>query len=165
MSFSVRKKANGVPLCYDYKNFTLYGYLMNDSILNRMRVQIKKIYYTHTRYKVPATFAMLYHEKELTVIELSKFVRISDHLLKIDDNHYFITFSHTAHNEAFKASQNLILYLDSFFQNRTSCIAIDTFDTNNSQAIVYNRLMQILDVIRKMPYSRVEDENILDGYL
>ena len=86
-------------------------------------------------------------------------------LLKIDDNHYFITFYHTPHNEAFKASQNLILYLDNFFQNRTSCIAIDTFDTNNSQAIVYKRLIQILEVTRKTPYSRIEDENILDGYL
>ncbi len=138
---------------------------MNDSILNRMRVQIKKIYYTYERYKTAATFAMLYHEKEISVIELSKFVRISDHLLKIDDHHYFITFSHTPHNEAFKASQNLILCLDNFFQNRTSCIAIDTFGTNNSQAIVHNRLMQILKVTRKTPYSRIEDENILDSYL
>ncbi len=108
---------------------------------------------------------MLYSEKEVSVIDLSKFVRISDHLLKIDENHYFITFYHTPHNEAFKASQNLILYLDNFFQNRTSYIAIDTFDTNNSQAIVYNRLIQILDVAKKTAYSRIEDENILDGLL
>jgi hypothetical protein len=130
-----------------------------------MRVQIKKMYYTHSRYKTEATFAMLYHEKKMSVIELSKFVRISDHLLQIDDNHYFITFFHTPHNEAFKASQNLILYLDNFFQNRTSCIAIDTFDTSNSQAIVYNRLIQILEETQKTSYTRIEDEDILDGYL
>ena len=138
---------------------------MDDSISNRMRVQIKKMYYTHTRYKTKATFAMLYCEKELSVIELSKFVRISDHLLKIDNNHYFITFYHTPHNDAFKASQNLILYLDNFFQNRTSCISIDTFDTNNSQQIVYNRLMKILEETRKTSYLRIEDEGILDGLL
>ncbi|QSZ42232.1 hypothetical protein GJV85_08935 [Sulfurimonas aquatica] len=136
---------------------------MNANIRNRLNIEIKKAYYVFTRYKSPCTFAILYHEEELHVAKLGEFVRISDHLLKVDDNHYFINFAFTEQNGAFKASQNLILYLDKHFNNRTSCIAVDTFDSTHSSTIVINRLMQILQEIKKDPYSRIEDENILNG--
>ena len=47
----------------------LIGEKMNDNILNRLEVQIKRTYYIYDRYNTLATFALLYFEKELTVIE------------------------------------------------------------------------------------------------
>ena len=136
---------------------------MDDNIENRLRVEVEKSYYSAKRYKVEFTFAILYHEKELSVDKLSQFIRVSDYLLKIDENHYFIILPNTEHNKAFKALQNLIMYLDEYFKNNTSCISIDTFDTSLSSTIVFNRLMQILNETKKNLNSRIEDENILNN--
>jgi len=138
---------------------------MNDRIFNRLTIEINKAYYTCTRYKILSTFAYLYHEKELTPAELGNFVRISDQFLQVDEHHYFINFSHTEQDGAFKASQNLLLYLDKHFNTTTSCIAIDTFNVSQSPKIVLNRLVQILDETRKNSYTRIEDEDILNGII
>jgi len=135
---------------------------MDERIKNRLKIEINKAYYSYKRYKVDSTFAMLYHEKELPVDTLGKIVRISDHLLKVDEHHYFINFVHTNHNNAFKAAQNLLHALDNHFNNRTSAIAIDTFDTTQTPNLVLNRLWQILKEIRKNSYTRIDDENILN---
>lgn len=136
---------------------------MKDNIFNRIKVEIKKAYYASQRYGVESTFALIYHEKAFNVEELGLYVRISDHFIKIDDNHYFMNFAFTSQNDAFKASQNLVLYLDKHFNDRTTCIAIDTFDTTHTCQIVYNRLMEILKETKKSSYTRIEDENILNG--
>lgn len=138
---------------------------MDNKILNRLTIEINKAYYVYKRYKVLSTFAFIYSEKELTPTELGKFVRISDQFLQIDEHHYFINFVHTEQNAAFKASQNLLLYLDKHFNNTTSCIAIDTFDISNTPRMVMNRLKQILDETKKSSYTRIEDEDILNGII
>jgi len=135
---------------------------MNDKIKNRLRIEIEKAYYAYKRYKIDTTFAILYHEHDLEVATLGKIVRITDHLLKIDSNHYFINFVHTDHNKAFKAAQNLLHSLDLHFNNHSSFIAIDTFDTTQSPKIVLSRLEQILKTIQKTSYARIDDENILN---
>jgi len=135
---------------------------MEDYIKNRLKIEINKAYYIAKRYKSASTFAILYHEEILPVDILGKFVRISDHLLKIDEHHYFVNFTFTKQEDAFKAAQNLLLYLDRHFNNRSSCIALDTFDTTQSPTIVLNRLVQILNETKKSSYTRIEDENILN---
>jgi hypothetical protein len=138
---------------------------MNEKIKNRLEVEINKSYYAHKRYKVDTTFALLYHEKELSVEQLGKFVRISDHLLKIDEHHYFINFVHTHHDAAFKASENLIYALDRYFNDQKSLIALDTFNITQTPNLVIHRLFQILKEIEKNPYSRIDDENILNDLI
>ncbi|MDQ7043366.1 MAG: hypothetical protein Q9M40_09610 [Sulfurimonas sp.] len=135
---------------------------MDKYIRNRLEIEIAKAYYTAKRYKAVSTFAILYFEGELTVSDLGKYMRVSDHLLQIDDNHYFINYTFTEPSGAFKASQNLILYLDKHLGNEKSCIALDTFDVTQSATIVLNRLTQILAAIKENAYSRIEDENILN---
>ena len=135
---------------------------MDKKIKNRLQIEINKAYYSYKRYKIDSTFAILYHEEDLPVDKLGKIVRISDHLLKIDENHYFINFVHTNHNNSFKASQNLLHSLDLLFNNTTSCIAIDAFDITQSPTIVLNRLQQILNAIQKSSRTRIDDENILN---
>jgi len=135
---------------------------MEDFIKKRVNIEIKKAYYSAARYNIPSTFAILYHEDELSVDKLGEFVRISDHFFRIDENHLFINFVMTEHDSAFKAAQNLILNLDKLFNNTNTCIAIDNFDTTQSPSVVLHRLMQILDETKKNSYSRIEDENILN---
>jgi len=135
---------------------------MHEKIKQRLLIEIRKAYYSAERYNVQSSFALLYHEKELSVDKLGKIVRMSDHLLKIDDNHYFINFVHTSHAHAFKAAQNLIHALDLHFQDNNSAIAIDTFDTKQPANLVINRLEQILKEVRKNPYTRIDDDNILN---
>ncbi|MEO1938270.1 MAG: hypothetical protein ABGW85_06510 [Sulfurimonas sp.] len=136
--------------------------MINEKIKQRLIIEIRKAYYGAQRYNVKSTFALLYHEKELPVDKLGKIVRMSDHLLKIDENHYFINFVHTNHTQAFKAAQNLIHALDSHFNDSNSAIAIDTFDIKQPANLVINRLEQILKEVKKNPYSRIDDENILN---
>lgn len=135
---------------------------MGPNIMNRVHVLVKKAYYTYERFQLDTTFALLYHEEPLSVVELSNFIRISDSLIELDKNHYFVIFAYTAHENAYKASQNLIHNLDTSFNNHTSCIVLDTFDPSKSPTSVLNRLMQILAEARKKPYIRIETEAILD---
>lgn len=136
---------------------------MNEEIFNKLTIEINKSYYAFDRYQSPSTFAILYFEATLEANKLETFVRITDQFLQIDDNHYFITYSFTEHTDAFKASQNLILYLDKHFQNSSSSLAIDMFDSVKSPKVVISRLFQILNEIRKNSSSRVDDESILSG--
>jgi len=138
---------------------------MKDTIFNRLQISINKTYYTTKRYNIPSTFALMYHKDSLTPQELGQFVRKSDHFIQIDENHYFINFMFTEQNNAFKASQNLILSLDKYFNNEHTSIAIDTFDESNSPRLVFNRLEQILKEVQADSYSRIEDESILNGVL
>jgi len=135
---------------------------MEDYIRDRLKIEINKTYYIAKRYNSTNSFAILYHEDELSVDVLGKFVRISDHILRIDEHHYFINFTFTDQENAFKAAQNLLFYLDKHFNNRTSCIALDNFDIKQSPTIALNRLMQILKETKKSSYTRIEDENILN---
>ena len=135
--------------------------MLEERLKNRLRIIVEKSYYVKERYKIESTFALLYHEEPLTPTELGKCVRKSDHFLELDDNHHFINFMYISHQDAFKASQNLIQSLDKYFQNNTSTIAIDTFDSIKTPTMVYNRLDEILKTIKDDPYSRVEDETVL----
>ncbi|MDD2790378.1 MAG: hypothetical protein PHU40_06865 [Sulfurimonas sp.] len=135
---------------------------MDEDNFKRVKIEIKKIYYAHSRYHTIATFALLYHLKPIDVGELGKYLRISDHFVRIDEHHFFLNFTNTRQENAFKAAQNLLHYLDRYFQDTTSCIAIDTFDISKSPQIVINRLIQILDATTRHSYERIEDENILN---
>lgn len=135
---------------------------MEDRLFNRLQVLVKKAYYIQTRYNLDSTFAYFYFEGDLSVVDLGGFLRISDQFIRLDENHYFVNFSFTKQSDAFKASQNLLVYLDKHLQNRSAAIAIDTFDTSKSARIVLNRLKQILDATKKKQDSRIEDEGVLN---
>ncbi|MDD5400420.1 MAG: hypothetical protein PHQ93_04445 [Sulfurimonas sp.] len=126
-------------------------------------ILINKTYYIYRRYNIQATFALLYHNEPLSIVDLSKFVRLSDQFIQIDKNHYFIIFEFTSQKNAYKASQNIIYNLDKHFNTHKGCyIAIDSFDITKSPQNVLNRLKQILIEVRKNPCVRVEVEDILD---
>jgi hypothetical protein len=135
--------------------------MLDERLKNRLKIMIEKSYYVKERYNIESTFALLYHEKPLTPAELGKFIRKSDHFLEIDEHHHFINFMYISHTDAFKASQNLIFALDKYFQNNTTNIAVDTFESIKTPTMVYNRLNDILKAIIDDPYNRVEDETIL----
>jgi len=130
--------------------------------MNRFEIMIEKTYYIHQRYGVTATFALLYHELPLDIDDLGSFIRLSDHVIPIDENHEFIIYAFTPETNAHKASQNLLRKLDNHFGQRCCCIAIDRLDTNRTPHNVLSRLKQILGETRKGSFSRVENESILD---
>lgn len=134
---------------------------MDASILNRINVLVKRTYYTNDRFEVDATFALLYHEAPLSVVELSKYVRLSDHLTQIDENHYFIIFAFTSEENAYKASQNIIHKLDVYLNDHASLMALDALDSKKTAQQVLNRLKQIMNEMHKDPHIRVETEDIL----
>lgn len=131
-------------------------------IFNRVNILIKKAYYTYERFDVDATFALLYHDKPLDIMDVSKHVRLSDQLMQIDEHHYFIIFTFTPQDNAYKASQNLLMNLDGHFSDQASFIALDSFDPSKSPQSVLNRLQLIMAEARKNPYVRIETEDILD---
>jgi hypothetical protein len=131
--------------------------------MNRYEHMVEKTYYIHRRYGVVATFALLYHEEPLAVDVLGSFIRISDHIIPIDENHDFIIFAFTSETNAHKAAQNLLGRLDNYFGSHTCCIALDKFDTDIAPQHVLSRLRQILGESRKHSYARIETESVLDG--
>lgn len=135
---------------------------MQTESFTQIQLLIKKAYYRFMRHHYDSTFAYLYFEGDLTLIDLAKYLRVSDNFIKIDKNHFFIDFSHTKPEEAFKAAQNLFVYLDKHLNNTSARIAIDAFDTSNSAQVVLSRLEQIMDETKKRPDSRIEDEDVLN---
>lgn len=133
--------------------------------MNRYDHMVDKTYYIHERYGVPATFALLYHGQPLDVETLGSFMRLSDHVIDVDENHFFIIFSFTEEANAHKAAQNMLSHLDGLFKEPCCCIAIDSFDTSKTPYSVLCRLKQILTEIRKHGFKRIDNENILDGFL
>jgi len=138
---------------------------MSSELEIRINAEINRAYYTFERYQADATFALVYHEKDISLEELGKYVRISDRFVKYDENHFFMLFHFTGAEEASKASQNLLLKLDNHFNSTTTCIAIDNFNTSNSTKVVLNRLKQIIKETRKNSFARIEYEDILDSII
>lgn len=130
---------------------------------SRLEAEINRAYYANGRYDIVATFVMVYHDKDLSLEKLGKLVRATDRFIHIDNNHYFIIYHYTAQDNAYKASQNLLLKLDDYFQNSNTVIAVDNFNKSKSPLIVINRLKQIIEEIKKNSFARIEDESILDS--
>jgi hypothetical protein len=134
-----------------------------DILRHRVNVLIKKAYYSTERYRTLSSFIYIYHEKEISNEILGTFLRLTDNFVQVDEKHVFVNFTFTEQDSVFKASQNLLLKLDNYFQNRTTCIAMDTFDINKSPDIVFRRLTQILELTKKNSFNRIEDEEILNS--
>lgn len=135
---------------------------MCDPIFNRFEIEVKRAYYISKRYETLSTFALLYFDKELSVEQLAIYLRVSDKFLLINENTYFINFTFTSQEDTFKACQNLLLELDNNFNNRNSCIGIESLDINLSPKMLLNKLTQILQETKKSSYGRIEDESILN---
>lgn len=136
---------------------------MDNNITVRLHAQIKKTYYAFERYKVEATFALIYVDGLISLETIGKMLRTTDQLIQLDSDYFFIIYTYTNEENAFKASQNLLFNLDSTMNNNRSCIAIDTFDLNKSPDNVLRRLQQILSATRENSFARIENETILDS--
>lgn len=131
---------------------------MDEHIKNRLVIEIEKAYYISKRYNAVTTFSFLYFEGELDSSSLGKFIQISDHILKIDANRYFINYTFSKQQEAFKASRNLLLHLDKHLSNSCTRIALDTFDITRPPLNVLDNLSNILEKIKNNDRVRIEDK-------
>jgi len=136
---------------------------MDAEVEVRINAEINRAYYTYERYQVKAIFALVYHEKEISLEDMGSYVRMSDRFVEYDTNHFFMLYHFTTGEEAHKASQNLLLKLDNYFNNTSTCIAIDCFNPSSSTKVVLNRLNQIIKETKKSSFARVEYEDILDS--
>ncbi len=134
---------------------------MTQEVKDRLLIEIKKACAAYKRYSITSIFAILYHDKPLSITELSQYIRASDGIYTIDEHHYFINYAYSKEQGAFKACQNLIHNLDKHFNDQSSYMAMSSFDETQTPTIVLNRLNQILAEMKKHPESRIEDENIL----
>ncbi|WP_428737346.1 hypothetical protein [Sulfurimonas sp.] len=134
-----------------------------DILRHRVNVLINKAYYSTKRYKTFASFVYIYHEKEISNETLGSFMRLTDNFVQVDQNHVFVNFTFTEQSNVFKAAQNLLFKLDNYFQDTTSCAAMDTYDINKSADIVFRRLQQILEETKQNSFNRIEDEEILNS--
>lgn len=129
----------------------------------RLEAEINRAFYANDKYNLIATFVMVYYDKEISVEDMGKYVRATDRFIQIDESHCFIIFHYTAQENAYKASQNLLLKLDKHFQNSNAVIAIDDFDKSESPALIICKLKQIIKEIKKNSLVRVEDKSLLDS--
>ncbi len=137
--------------------------MIRESVKNRFEVMIKKSYYIKQRYNLDFTFALLYHKDPISIIDLSQYIRISDLVIDVGDNYYFIIYQFTNELESMKASQNLIANLDKFFNEiGGTYMAIDKLDDTIAPLNVLSRLISIVDYARKNKMNRVETEEVLD---
>lgn len=136
---------------------------LDDDTKTRLNAEIVRAHYTYERYDAVSTFALLYHEKELSLEELGGMIRISDRIVAISKDMHFIIYNFTTSDDAYQASRNLIGKLDKHFNNTTSCIAIYAPLNTDNTHMVMNKLYQILEETKKSSVSRIEYEDILDN--
>ncbi len=135
-----------------------------DNIPSRFEVMVKKVYYVYEKFGLDFSFALLSLAKPISVTDLSRYVRSSDVLIPIDENHYFIIFQFTSPDAAFRTSQELVFSLDKFFnQPKSSFVAIEKLNINITPLNVLKRLDSIVQATKKAGYSQVETEDILDN--
>jgi len=135
---------------------------MENSVSHRLEIELKKVFYSFEKYNALSTFALIHHEAPIDPETLSKYLRVSDIFLALDEHTYFINFAFTSHEDAFKAAQNILYGLDNYFNDTSTYIAIKELDPSNTPKMLVNKLLQILKETRKHSYSRVEDESILN---
>ena len=136
---------------------------MTEQAKEKVLFEIKRACAIYERYKVSSTFAILCHKQPIGVSELGPYLRVSDKLLKIDDNHYFINFALSEEEGALKGCQNLLHSLDKHFNTTDAYIAMTAFDESHTPNSIYTRLIQILTQMQKNYNSRIEDETILSS--
>ncbi len=135
---------------------------LSDTIQAQLEVEIEKTYYEFTRYKLPATFALLYFNGELPLKVVQDLIRTTDSVLWLNNNYYFFIFHYTEETDAIKAAENLIYGVDKYLNNTDSYIALDCIDTIESAHSTLQRLYQIVQEAKRHANNRVEDENILN---
>jgi len=138
---------------------------LDDNLKTRLNAEIGRAYYTYERYHVDYTFALVYHEKDIELDLLGTYVRVSDKLVRINENLHFVIYNFTTQDDAYKASKNFLNNLDKHFQSTNSCIAIDAPVKTDSTHMVMNKLYQILQETKRNSVTRIEYEDILDNAL
>ncbi|WP_373069714.1 hypothetical protein [Sulfurimonas sp.] len=136
---------------------------LDENLRTRLNAEIVRAHYTYERYNAVSTFALVYHEKDIELEVLGSFVRVSDRVIRVNENLHFLIYNFTNQDDAYKASRNLISKLDKHFHNATSCIAIDSPSKSDSTHMVMNKLYQILEETKKTSVARIEYEDILDN--
>jgi hypothetical protein len=138
---------------------------LDEDLKTRLNAEIGRAHYTYERYKVDYTFALVYHEKDIELDVLGSYVRVSDKLVRIDENMHFVIYNFTTQDDAYKASKNLLNNLDNHFHSTKSCIAVDAPAKTDTTHMVLNKLDQILQETKRSSVSRIEYEDILDNAL
>ena len=138
---------------------------LDDELKIRLNAEISRAHYTFERYGAESTFALVYHENEIELDVLGGFVRVSDRLVKVDNNLHFIIFNFTVQDDAYKASRNLLRNLDNHFSSTNSCIAIDAPSKTDNVHMIMNKLYQIIKETQKNSVVRIEYSDILDTML
>ena len=136
---------------------------LDEDLKIELNDEISRAHYTYERYKAQATFALIYHEKDIGLDVLNSFVRVSDRLVRVNENFHFVIYNFTTIDDAYGASRNLLKNLDKHFHNITSCIAIDMPSKTDSTHMVMNKLYQIILETRKNSVTRIEYSDILDN--
>jgi len=135
---------------------------MNQNLEKRYEVLVKKTYYIHKRYNLESTFALLYHKEPLSLVQLSAYARISDYIIEVDENNYFIIFQFTSEEDAYKASQNIIGKLEVNFCSHAFYIGLHKININMTPQNILKKLRLIVEYAIKNRFNRVETEEVLD---
>jgi hypothetical protein len=136
---------------------------LDEELKIRLNAEIGRAHYTYERYKAEATFALVYHEKDIGLEQLGSLVRVSDRLVRVNENLHFVIYNFTTQDDAYKASRHLLSSLDKHFHSATSCIAIDSPPKTDSTHMVMNKLHQIILETKKNSVTRIEYSDILDN--
>ncbi len=129
----------------------------------RVVSEIKRIFYLKKRYNIDGKFALLYVEDEISLEEVSRFVRMSDRVMRVGEHYYLIIYMYVIKDsDAYKAAENLLYKIDNFFGHQNSYIALSGFDESFSVDNILNRLKMIADTTKEKSNTRVEFDDILD---
>ncbi len=135
---------------------------LDDQTKTRLESEISRVHDACDRYGSDVSSAIVYHEKDIDLSLFGSFLRKNDRVIRLDENHHFVMFFFTSESEAYDAAKNLLAHLDIHFNDKTSCIAIDSACKNDSANMMINKLLQILKETKKNSISRIEYEDILD---
>jgi hypothetical protein len=116
-----------------------------------------KEFYRFNRHNIVSTMAFVESNEPLDFLKIKQNIRILDEISEINKNFYFIIFSYTTIDKAYKASQNLI----SKFHNVIIHIVLEEFKKSDKKHTdIIRRINSIMNETKKSNESLICDESI-----
>jgi predicted glutamine amidotransferase len=131
-----------------------------ENIKLKSEEQLEKEFQRYKRYKIESTIILMESSEKICLKLLKSKMRKLDEILKISDYCYLIIFSYTNLEDSYKASQNLI----SFLNKNLIHISMDNYQSSDKDHFyIIRRLNNILNEVKKNEYSLVSDNSIFES--
>jgi hypothetical protein len=118
--------------------------------------------YRFQRYDVPFSMATFYSETQSIMAMMGGLVRQTDTVIELDGRLVCVIYGNIGYAEAFKASENILYDLNSFYPNVKISAGMTSVTSSDLPADLLRRVLQNLGQANEKAESFVGDDYVID---